>query len=227
MARGNFVSAIVNTPIMTLAWPIVFEGETKTDEKTGKKRVVYRADGIIDPNDPHTGIPPEVLRGAGTVEGLRDLAWKAGEAEWGSDDRTWPQLRNRAVRETAEKNPNPQTGKAWEGYEPGKYFISCQSQYQPSIIDITGHTIIDPAELYGGCKVIFAVNAYTYNYRGVGIKFGLVSILKVADGKPFGAARPDPAQIFKQLIKPGATPGGAVAAPTPATPGAAPARRVL
>jgi len=211
MSKKQFVSEIVNTPEGVLAWPVVFEPETKTGED-GKKRTIYRGDIIFEANAP--------------LDPLRNLARAACEAEWGPDDIRWPPFRTRAVRETSEKNPNPQTMKPWEGYEHGKYFISCQSQYKPSIIDISGREIIDPAELYGGCKVVFAVNAYTYQYKGYGVKFGLVAILKVAEGKPFGAARPDASALFKPMLKPGATPGGAVAAPAPAT-GVPPPRRML
>lgn len=198
MGRKNFVSVIKNTPEGVVAWPIVFEPEEKTGED-GKKKSIYRADLIIEADQEEA------------LDVLRDLAYTACVAEYGPDDSKWPHFRNKVIRETAEKNPNPQTGKPWEGYEPGKYFISCQSQYRPSLIDQTGRDIIDPKEFYGGCKAVFGVNAYTYNYKGHGVKFGLVAIMKTGEGKPFGAARPDTSQIFKALIKPGATASGAVA----------------
>lgn len=206
MAKKGFVSEIKNSPEGVTAWPNIFEPEIKTDEKTGKKRTIYRCDLIFEASQNEA------------LDELRALAEAAGNAAWGDN---WPQLRTRCIRETSERNPNPQTGKPWEGYEHGKYFISCQSQFKPSIIDQSGREIINPAEFYGGCKAVFAVNAYTYEYMGHGIKFGLIAILKTGEGKPFGAGRPDPSQIFKKLIKPGMTAGGAVAAPA----GAEPVRR--
>jgi hypothetical protein len=203
MAKNRFVSEVINTPEGVVAWPVVFEGEEKTGED-GKKRTVYRADLI--------------LSGDADIAPLQDLLYAACVAEYGPDEAQWPHFRRKAVRETTEKNPNPQTGKPWEGYEAGKYFISLQSQFRPSIIDQSGREIIDPQEFYGGCKAIFAVNAYTYNYKGHGVKLGLVAILKTGEGKPFGSARPDANQIFKRLIKPGATPDGRVAAPAGAEP---------
>lgn len=197
MAKG-FVSEIVNTAEGVVAWPNVFEPEEKTGED-GKKRSVYRLDLI--------------LAGDTDMGPLQDLLYAACVAAHGPDDSRWPHFRHKAIRETAEKNPNPQTGQPWEGYEPGKYFISVQSQFKPSIIDMSGREIIDPAEFYGGCKAILALNAYTYNYKGHGVKLGLVSILKTGEGKPFGSARPDASQIFKKLIKPQiAPPAGATGA---------------
>lgn len=186
MGRG-FVSAIENTEEGVVAWPMVFEPDEKVGED-GKKRSVYRLDLI--------------LPGTTDMSKLQDLLYEACKAEYGPDESKWPHFRHKAIRETSEKNPNPQTGLPWEGYEPGKYFISVQSQFKPSIIDMSGREIIDPAEFYGGCKAILALNAYTYNYKGHGVKLGLVSILKTGEGKPFGAARPDASQIFKKLIKP-------------------------
>ncbi len=212
MGKSKFTSPIENTPEGVVAWPVVYEPEIKTDQKTGKKREIYRCDLIIDATPEN-----EVI-----LDRLRAIGRLTAEAQWG-DESQWPEFKTRLIRETSERKPNPQTGKPWEGYEPGKYFISCQSQYKPPIIDTAGREIVDARKFYGGCRAIFAVNAYTYEYMGFGVKLGLISIIKMDEGKPFGAARPDPGQLFKQLLKPGATPGGAVASPA----GAEPRRRMI
>jgi hypothetical protein len=199
---SNFEARQANTPEGIASWPVLLEGEKKTYDD-GTSVTEWRCDLIIDDNEANKD----------AIDNLYAMAHEAASEMFGPDQAKWPKL-NQAVRQTSEKANNPHTGKPWEGYEHGKLFISCSSLFKPSVIDITGRTIINPEELYGGMKCIFCVRARAYNNKSKGVKFTLVAVLKTGEGKPFGAERPDASQIFKPLLKPGATPGGAVAAPS-------------
>lgn len=183
--KSNFVSRTILTLPGTLSWGFLLQGEPKTRDD-GKKVTLYRGDLIFE--------------GDADMEPLRLLAYEAGAADWGPDMDQWPELRGPAVHETSSKKPNKQTGLPWKGYEHGKWYISAQSEYKPPVVDQDCNDIIDPAVLYSGCKCVFSVNAYTYDYKGVGIKFGLVAVMKVGEGEPLGAGRPDPSKIFKPLM---------------------------
>ncbi len=189
-----------------MAWPVVFAPERKVYDD-GSSVDEWRCDLIIE----------DTPANQAAIDNLCAMASEAAVAMFGADRARWPAL-NAAVRETKDKANNPQTGMPWEGYEHGKLFISCASIYKPSVVDITGRTIINPDEIYGGCKGIFHVKARAYNNKSKGVKFTLLAVLKTGDGKPFGGDRIDPGQVFKQLIKPGAAPGGGVAAPAAAQP---------
>lgn len=202
---SNFEARQDNTCEGIVAWPVFFDGDKKVYED-GSSVIEWRGDLIIE----------DTPENAASIDNLYAMASEAAIAEFGSDRNKWPTL-NQAVRQTSEKANNPQTGRPWEGYEHGKLFISCASIYRPPVIHQEGgRTIINPDEVFGGCKAIYCVKARAYNNKSKGVKFTLVAVMITANGKdikPFGGDRPDPAQIFKPLIKAGAGAQGQVAAP--------------
>lgn len=71
----------------------------------------------------------------------------------------------------------------------GCYVITVSSKQKPVIVDNMRNPITDPGEVYSGCYGRAAINFYGYNANGKkGVSAGLLSIQKLHDGEPFGAA---------------------------------------
>jgi hypothetical protein len=69
----------------------------------------------------------------------------------------------------------------------GCYFINVKCKQKPGLVDKDLQAILDPADLYSGCYVRAAINAYPFNKKGnIGIAFGLNNIQKLADGEALG-----------------------------------------
>lgn len=64
----------------------------------------------------------------------------------------------------------------------GHYFMSVSSKRKPGIVDRALNPIEDPDEVYSGCYVRVALNAYAYSNQSVGITFGLENVMKWKDG---------------------------------------------
>lgn len=79
-----------------------------------------------------------------------------------------------------------------EPYGPeckGCYVITVSSKQKPVIVDSFRNPITDPGEVYSGCYGRAAINFFAYSTNGKkGISAGLLSIQKLHDGEPFGAA---------------------------------------
>lgn len=72
----------------------------------------------------------------------------------------------------------------------GKYFINCNSNNRPGIVDAELNEIIDPDEVYSGCYGRASINFFAYNTNGNrGIGAGLNNIQKLADGDRLGGSK--------------------------------------
>lgn len=96
-----------------------------------------------------------------------------------------------AVRNQAEK---PQ----YAGYTPNCAFMNVGSNYKPAIVDNRMNPIVDPAQIYPGCWAIVSLNGYASgkNTPRKGPRFGLQTIMKIADDRNLGGAAPDPRAMF-------------------------------
>lgn len=86
----------------------------------------------------------------------------------------------------------------FSGFTPGAKFINVSSKYKPVIVDARMNPIVDEKQIYAGCWVIVAVNTYA---SGIGTprkgpRFGLQTIMKIADDKSLEGAAPDPRAMF-------------------------------
>jgi hypothetical protein len=67
----------------------------------------------------------------------------------------------------------------------GHYFINCNSNQRPGVIDVDKVEIMDAEEVYSGCYGRVSVNFYAYSVDGnKGIACGLNNVQKLADGEP-------------------------------------------
>jgi hypothetical protein len=66
----------------------------------------------------------------------------------------------------------------------GGKFINFTTKRKPGIVDKDKVTRIvdDPDAFYAGCFARAKVNCYSYNNKGKGVAFGLMSLMKVGDG---------------------------------------------
>lgn len=106
----------------------------------------------------------------------------------------------------------------YTGYTPGLYFINPSSEYKPAVVDVRGNPIVDQSKVYPGVWAIVAVNSYASG-KGTprqGPRFGLQSIMIIADDKNLAGSAPDPKTTFAGVnVKPpaNAIPAGFGAAP--------------
>lgn len=69
----------------------------------------------------------------------------------------------------------------------GHYYMSISSKQKPGLVDQDLNPILDQDELYSGCYVRVAMNAFAYLYNGKkGVSFGLNNVQKLRDGEPLG-----------------------------------------
>ena len=68
------------------------------------------------------------------------------------------------------------------------YFINCNSNTKPQIVDKDLNPIIDKDEFYSGCYGRASVNFYAYNVKSKGIACGLNRLQKLKDGDPLSGA---------------------------------------
>ena len=72
----------------------------------------------------------------------------------------------------------------------GMYFLNCNSNQKPGIVDKDLNEILDPDEVYSGCWGRASINFFAFNTNGnKGIGVGLNNIQKLKDDEPLGAAR--------------------------------------
>ncbi len=116
------------------------------------------------------------------LKALEELAERALVEAFGANKKKWPAGLMRPFRDG---NTKPK----YDNYKD-TIFVNLSSKYKPGIVDKNRQDIIDPEELYSGCKARAKVNAYTFDFMGkAGVSFGLQSIQKLADGERLGGRR--------------------------------------
>lgn len=144
--------------------------------------------------------------GSPAIEQLKALIRAAGEEAWGADQSAWPKIRGedgavllpRIPLKRCDDKADLTTGKLPEGMQKGGYFFTAVSQRPVGIVGPDLHPITDPTQIYGGCRILVSVNAWTYGGPSMryGINIGMRNVKKVADGTPFGGARIAPEAEF-------------------------------
>lgn len=66
----------------------------------------------------------------------------------------------------------------------GCYFINCNSNQKPGVVDAALNPVMDKSEVYSGCYGRVSINLYAFNVDGnKGIAAGLNNLQKLADGE--------------------------------------------
>lgn len=69
----------------------------------------------------------------------------------------------------------------------GHYFINCNTNQKPDVVDQVMNPIMDKSEVYSGCYGRASINFFPFNVDGnKGIACGLNNVQKLADGERFG-----------------------------------------
>lgn len=86
----------------------------------------------------------------------------------------------------------------YSGYTPNLYAMNVSSQIKPNVVDPRNNPIIDPAKVYPGVWAIVAVSGYASgkNFPKKGPRFGLQSIMVIADDQNLAGSAPDPRTLF-------------------------------
>jgi hypothetical protein len=91
--------------------------------------------------------------------------------------------------------------KELDGYE-NMIVVSASSKFKPQVVDQKLEPILTADDIYAGCYVRAAINAYGWEYKNAkgqvmkrGVSFSLESVQKLAEGERF-VKRPDAADTF-------------------------------
>ena len=113
---------------------------------------------------------------AGTdLTAMKNAAWNAAYEKWGDKAKTMT-LRN-PFRPNSDREGQ-------SGFPPGGVFISCRSKAKPQVVDGAKRPITSPDEIYSGCYVRAAVQAFAYDQKGnKGVSFAAGPLQKWEDGE--------------------------------------------
>lgn len=185
MADKNRVTRDITTGIGTLSFPHVF---ASTKVKNDKGEDSYDIQIII----------PKSQRD--DIRALIKAIKEVGEAKWGE---RWKSVRNPLRDGDREKDELTEDGVTKGEKYPerlGCYFLNARSSKPVGVVGRDRSPIENPDEVYGGCKGKIAVTFYPYSQQGNhGIGAGLNGVQKIADGEPFGTARPSVESMFDLL----------------------------
>lgn len=105
------------------------------------------------------------------------------------------------------------------GFTPGLMTTTLTSDYKPPIVDLRNNPVVDPNKVYPGVWAIVSCNSYASGkgFPKKGPRFGLQTIMLIADDKPIAGGAPDPRTQFAhvQIKPPVAVQPGAFGAPPP------------
>lgn len=179
------VTVDLTTGIGTLSFPHLFK-QTATENDKGE--TVYDLQFII----------PKTQRE--DIRALLVAIQKVGKAKWGDN---WKKVRQPLRDGDKEKDDLTEDGSTKGEKYPerlGCYFLNARSTKPVTVVDRQRTPIVDPEQVYGGCKVKIAISFYPYSTSGNnGIGVGLNGVQKIADGESFGNARPSVDSMFDLL----------------------------
>lgn len=179
------VTVDVTTGVGTLSFPHVFASTKSTNDK-GED--VYDIQFII----------PKSQRE--DVRALLVAIKTVGEAKWGDN---WKKVRTPLRDGDKEKDELTEDGSTKGDKYPerlGCFFLNARSTKPVGVYDRQRNPIVEPDQIYGGCKGKIAVTFYPYSTSGNhGIGVGLNGVQKIADGESFGGGRPSVESMFDLL----------------------------
>jgi Protein of unknown function (DUF2815) len=110
----------------------------------------------------------------------------------------------------------------YSGYTAGAYYVSCGSQYKPSVVDPARNPIVDPSRVYPGVWAICGLNSYPYSNKKKGAGFGLQTVMLIADDTKLGGGGPDVNKVYEGITIDAAFNPAAAFGPKPGGPPGAP-----
>ena len=197
------------------SFPHLIEPQSTTDQATGKTRISYSVDLILQPNSP-------------SFQAFMQEVQKSALAKWGDNAGAVLQM-VQADRKTrcfgsGNEKIDKKTFKPYKGYENMVYVTAIKDR-PPQVIDTDGRAIEDgntmayqmlTRKMYAGCYLNVAVRPWLQeNKFGRGIRCELIAVQFATDGEAFGEGAADASNLFGAVAAPvginAPTPGGAPA----------------
>lgn len=190
------MSEVIYLSNVRISFPHLVEPQRQINEQTGKERISYNADFIMEPSNP------------GLASFMQQYSALALD-KWKEHAGTVMQmiLNDRKTRcfGKGEERVNKKTFLPYDGYA-GQMFVSAGRDTPPQIIQPDGNPI-EPSntmayqqltrKIYGGCRVNVAVKPWVQdNKHGRGIRCDLVAVQFLADDKAFGEGTADASGMF-------------------------------
>ena len=185
MAQDNGVRLLTGT--FRAAFVNVFEAR----KAPGNDRPSFSLVAIFDKEDP-------------ALKPLKEAALQAVKKRWPDGP---PANLKKPFKDGATKAQ-------WDGFGPGKVFITMKTYQRPGVVGPDRTPIVDASEFYSGCYARATVSAFAdvHKVGGAYVSFFLNNLQKVKDGAPFG--RTNAENDFDAIE--GAAPSGGAPAPAPA-----------
>lgn len=180
------VTVDVTTGIGTLSFPRVF---ASTKGKNDKGEDTYDIQFLIPKSQ------------TDDVRALLIAIKTVGEAKWGAN---WKKVRTPLRDGDKEKDELTEDGSTRGEKYPerlGCFFLNARSTKPVGVYDRQRNPIVEPDQIYGGCKGKIALTFYPYSQQGNhGIGAGLNGVQKISDGEPFGGGgKPSVESMFDLL----------------------------
>ncbi len=160
----------VITPVARLSYPYLVSPQMPEPGKNELKEPKYNCSLLFDGDADFT-----------FMHELLTHVLLNGKQKFGLDKDKWGSKFQLPFHEQSEKKQ--------DGYDPrpGFKYINVGGKQKPEIVGLDGATrIIDETQIYAGCYVRAVVNAYDYDNKMKGVKFGLEHIQFIAHGEPMG-----------------------------------------
>ena len=175
----------VRTGVGTLSFPHIFK-ETVSKNDDGEPR--YETQFLIPKSD------TESVKAI--LAGIREVA----EAKWGDN---WKSVASPLRDGDKEAKLLTEDASARGEKYPerlGCYFLNARSARPVGVVDRERNPIVEPTEVYAGCKARLNVTLYPYVTKGnQGVGVGLNGVQKVADGESLGGGAPSVESMFDML----------------------------
>lgn len=214
MSNVNQETNLIFLSDVRLSFPHLIEPQKSISQKTGKERISYNCDFIMEQTHP------------GFAQFMQRYYQLAAET-WKEHANTVIQMiqndRKQRCYGIGSEKVNKKDFTPYDGYN-GMVFISAGRDTPPQIIQADG-TPIDPnntmayqqltRKMYGGCRVNAAIKPWIQkNEHGNGVRCDLVAIQFCRDDKPFGEGATDASGMFGAVAGQPAPAGFGQAAPT-------------
>ena len=127
-------------------------------------------------------IPKSDTKTIKAIESAIQAAYEEGEAKLKGTGKTVPPLSSirTPLRDGDTDRPD-------DAAYANAYFINCNSETQPGIVDANCQPVIDHSECYSGCYGRASINAFAYNTNGSkGISFGLNNLQVLRQAESLG-----------------------------------------
>lgn len=124
-------------------------------------------------------IPKSDTKTVNAIRNAIQAAYEEGEGKLKGNNKIVP-----ALADIKSPLRDGDTDRAGDPAYANAYFVNCNSETQPGIVDANCNDIIDPSECYSGCYGRASINFFAYNTngnRGIGAGLNNLQVLRQAE----------------------------------------------